>query len=339
LHIGGEAISCAVLVAAAIWPLAGASGQDLARLPEVVERVSPSVVSIVVEPAETAAAPAAPEPGGTAKQAPRDERSRKSGKPAAEANPAGAGADTAAKASKPTTTQGSGMALSADGYILTAASVVDKAARITVVLADDTRLSAELKGTDARTDLAVLKAAPPSPLTPVRFADSDRLRRGQPVFAIGNVFGLAGSVSLGVISGLGRDFGEGPYDDFIQTDAALNRGSNGGPLFNLDGVVVGMAHSVLDRGQGVGFAAPANLIAPVARQLVTSGAVVRGWLGVQIQNVSEEAAKSLGMARPPALSFGASPTPDPPPEPGWRSATSSPPSTTRISPTPAHCRG
>ncbi|MCL4764735.1 MAG: trypsin-like peptidase domain-containing protein [Hyphomicrobiaceae bacterium] len=191
------------------------------------------------------------------------------------------------------------MAISPNGYIVTAASVVEGASAVEVTLADATRLRARVVGSDKRTDIALLKVEAPGSLAAVRFADSAKVRRGQPVFAIGNPFGLAGSVSLGVISAKERSI-DGRPEEYLQTDAAINRGHSGGALFNFDGEVVGMASALYSPGAssgniGVAFAVPSVVVMHVAQQLQQSGSVERGWLGVKIQNVDADTAATLGL--------------------------------------------
>lgn len=266
----------AVFLLTALPASPAALGQELAQLPDVVDRVSAAVVSIRVESTQTAA--------------PQSSQQSKAGDAAAPT-------DQKAETAKPVITQGTGMVLSADGYIVTVESVLTNARTITVTLANGTQLSAELSARDPRTSIALLKIAPASTLAPVSFADSERVRRGQQVFAVGNPFGLGGSVSLGLISALGRDIGFGPYDLF-QTDAVTAPGDAGGPIFNLKGEVVGMAthtRSASGAPTGIGFALPSNLVKDVAEKLRRSGAVERGWLGVQIRAPTDAEAASRGV--------------------------------------------
>ena len=280
-------------------PPATVSTQELGKLPNLVERLAPSVVSVNVESARTEAAPDDKAKTGT--QAAAKEAKKFFGDFDARRNTLAAAKEAKKSPIKDAKmpAMGSGMVLSPDGFIVTASSVVDKADAITVVLADGTRLPAKTAGFDQRTGIALLKVEAKTPLTPVIFGDSDRVRRGQQVVAMGNPFGLAGTVSLGIISATGRNINAGPYD-YLQTDAAINRGHSGGPLFDLDGNVVGMAGAIYspDSGNvGVGFAMPSNLVRDVAQQLKQSGRVDRGWLGVKIENIPEDEAKSLGMER------------------------------------------
>lgn len=192
---------------------------------------------------------------------------------------------------------GSGFIISAEGLVVTNNHVIEGADEILIYTAGGTRYEAELVGADAKTDLAVLKISDPDPLPFVSFGDSDSAKVGDWVMAIGNPFGLGGSVSLGIVSARNRNINSGPYDDYIQTDAAINQGNSGGPLFDMDGNVVGIATAIISRGgssRGIGFAVPANLANPVIQQLIEFGETQRGWLGVGIQEVSEDVAISLG---------------------------------------------
>ncbi len=196
------------------------------------------------------------------------------------------------------TALGSGFIVDAKGYIVTNNHVIQEADEITVILHDDTRLKAELVGRDVKTDLAVLKVKPTVKLSAVEFGDSDSARVGDWVMAIGNPFGLGGTVTAGIISARGRDINAGPYDDFIQTDASINRGNSGGPMFNLKGKLIGINTAIFSPSGGsvgIGFAIPSSTAKPVIRQLIKHGQVLRGWLGVHIQAVTEEIAETLGL--------------------------------------------
>jgi serine protease Do len=193
---------------------------------------------------------------------------------------------------------GSGFIISADGVIVTNNHVVEGADEIYVFLGDGTRLKATLVGADNKADLAVLKVDAGHDLPFVEFGDSDTALVGDWVMAVGNPFGLGGSVSLGIVSARNRDIEAGPYDDFIQTDAAINQGNSGGPLFDMNGKVVGIATAIIARSGssvGIGFAVPVNLARPVIDQLREYGETRRGWLGVGIQEVTDAMAASLGM--------------------------------------------
>ncbi|MEE9174906.1 MAG: DegQ family serine endoprotease [Thermodesulfobacteriota bacterium] len=190
---------------------------------------------------------------------------------------------------------GSGFIMSKDGYVVTNNHVIDKASDIEVILQNGDKYEAKVVGKDPKTDLAVLKFEPDQEIQAVHFGDSDNLRIGDWVIAIGNPFGLGYTVTVGIVSAKGRSLGLGAYDDFIQTDASLNPGSSGGPLFNLKGEVVGVNTAIVARGQGIGFAIPIDLAEFVIEQLKSGGKVVRGWLGVYVQKVTPEIASSFGL--------------------------------------------
>ncbi|WP_394690090.1 DegQ family serine endoprotease [Hoeflea sp.] len=194
---------------------------------------------------------------------------------------------------------GSGFVIDAeDGIIVTNNHVIEGADDIEVNFADGSKLKAELVGADPKTDLAVLKVEPDKPLTEVPFGDSDRMRIGDWVMAIGNPFGLGGTVTVGIISARGRDINSGPYDNFIQTDAAINPGNSGGPLINMNGEVIGINTAIISPSGGsigIGFAVPTELAVNVIDQLREFGETRRGWLGVRIQPVTDDIAESLGM--------------------------------------------
>lgn len=193
---------------------------------------------------------------------------------------------------------GSGFIIDASGIVVTNNHVIEGADEINVVLQDNTTIRAELVGADPRTDIAVLRVRHDRPLPAVPFGDSDTAQVGDWVVAIGNPFGLGGSVTAGIVSARGRDIRQGLYDDFIQTDAAINRGNSGGPLFNLNGEVVGIntaIYSPTGGSIGIGFSIPSNLARNIVAQLRDGGRVRRGWLGVNIQQVTDEIAESLGL--------------------------------------------
>ncbi|MDJ0387433.1 DegQ family serine endoprotease [Roseomonas sp. E05] len=194
--------------------------------------------------------------------------------------------------------QGSGFIIDASGIIVTNNHVIDGADEINVVLHDNSTLKAELVGVDQRTDLAVLRVKTDKPLPVVAFGDSDSAEVGDWVLAIGNPLGFGGSVTSGIVSARGRNINAGPYDDFIQTDAAINRGNSGGPLFNTKGEVIGINTAIVSPSGGsigIGFAIPSNLAKNIVAQLRDDGRVRRGWLGVNIQQVTDEIAESLGL--------------------------------------------
>ena len=197
---------------------------------------------------------------------------------------------------------GSGFVVSPSGIIITNNHVIEEADEITVTFSDGSKLDAELIGRDPKTDLALLKVSPKKSLPFVPLGDSDKARVGDWVIAIGNPFGLGGSLSAGVISAINRDINAGPYDSFIQTDAAINRGNSGGPLFNMKGEVIGVNSAIISPSGGsvgIGFSIPSNLAKTVTAQLQNFGETRRGWLGVRIQQVTDELAEGLllGKAR------------------------------------------
>jgi serine protease Do len=185
-----------------------------------------------------------------------------------------------------------------DAFVVTNNHVVEGADEVSVILQDDTRLKAEIVGRDSRSDLAVLKVHTDRKLPSVGFGDSSASRVGDWVVAIGNPFGLGGTVTAGIISARGRDINAGPYDDFIQTDASINRGNSGGPMFNMDGEVIGINTAIFSPSGGsvgIGFAIPSNAAQVVINQLIKHGQVSRGWLGVHIQVVTDSIAETLGL--------------------------------------------
>ncbi|RWF61212.1 MAG: trypsin-like serine protease, partial [Mesorhizobium sp.] len=196
---------------------------------------------------------------------------------------------------------GSGFVVDAEqGIVVTNNHVIADADDIEVNFSDGVTLKATLVGTDTKTDVAVLKVDPKGhKLTAVKFGDSSKMRVGDWVMAIGNPFGLGGTVTVGIVSARNRDINSGPYDDFIQTDAAINRGNSGGPLFNSDGEVIGINTAIISPSGGsigIGFSIPSQLALGVVDQLRQFGETRRGWLGVRIQPVTDDIAESLGMA-------------------------------------------
>ena len=211
---------------------------------------------------------------------------------------------------------GSGFIIDSSGYVVTNNHVIEGAEEIKVILQDDRSYDAELIGTDDKTDLALLKIEPDEELPAVDWGDSDAMRIGDWVIAIGNPFGLGGSVTAGIISARARDINAGPYDDFIQSDASINRGNSGGPMFNMDGEVIGVNTAIFSPSGGsvgIGFAIPSQLARNVIAQLRDSGEVKRGWLGVRIQSVTDELAEGLGLDEAKGA-LVASVTPDGPAE-------------------------
>ncbi|MBY2910422.1 Do family serine endopeptidase [Rhizobium leguminosarum] len=193
---------------------------------------------------------------------------------------------------------GSGFVIDPAGYIVTNNHVIEGADDIEINFANGSKLKAKLIGTDTKTDLSVLKVEPKTPLKSVKFGDSSTMRIGDWVMAIGNPFGFGGSVTVGIISGRGRNINAGPYDNFIQTDAAINKGNSGGPLFNMKGEVIGINTAIISPSGGsigIGFSVPSELASGVVDQLREYGETRRGWLGVRIQPVTDDIADSLGL--------------------------------------------
>lgn len=193
---------------------------------------------------------------------------------------------------------GSGFIISADGYIFTNHHVVEQADRILVKLSDGREYTAEIIGRDAKTDLALIKIKPDKSLPTAETGDSEKLRVGEWVVAIGNPFGLEQTVTAGIVSAKGRVIGAGPYDNFIQTDASINPGNSGGPLFNMEGKVIGINTAIVAQGQGIGFAIPISMAKSILPDLKSKGKVTRGWMGISVQDVTEDIAKGLRLKEP-----------------------------------------
>ena len=255
----------AAFISAALWLISTvALGQDTSELPNVVDRVSASVVSIAVETTESV-------------------------------TPA-VGQNQKPEASKAKIVRGSGMVLTADGHVITAAHILDKARKITVIFRDGSQSTAQIAGKDALTAVALLKVAPTLSLTPVRFANSDQVRAGQSVFSVSDPYGLRDTISSGIISAVGRDAEMVPYPA-LQTDITIYPGVPGAPLFNLKGEVVGMASNVYatgGRSTQIGFAVPSNTVKDIAEKLQRLGIVTRGFLGLRIRKPTEQEASSFG---------------------------------------------
>src|SRR4051794_2575053 len=197
-----------------------------------------------------------------------------------------------------TNSLGSGFIVDASGIVVTNNHVIADADEINVIMNDGSKFKAELVGVDKKTDLAVLRFKPTKPLVAVKFGDSDKLRLGEWVIAIGNPFSLGGTVTAGIVSARNRDISSGPYDNYIQTDASINRGNSGGPLFNLEGEVIGVNTLIISPSGGsigIGFAVPSKTVVGVVDQLRQFGELRRGWLGVRIQQVTDEIAESLNI--------------------------------------------
>ena len=198
-----------------------------------------------------------------------------------------------------TSSLGSGFVIDEAGIIVTNNHVIDGADEVVVNFNDGSKLTAKVLGVDKKVDVAVLKVTPTKPLKAVKFADSTKMRVGDWALAIGNPFGLGGTVTLGIVSARNRDINSGPYDNYIQTDASINRGNSGGPLFDMEGNVLGINTAIISPSGGsigIGFSVPADTAKPVIDQLIQFGETRRGWLGVRIQPVTDDIAESLGMA-------------------------------------------
>jgi len=281
----GEWVRPVTAGADTVGPSAAAPAGAPASFADLVERVGPSVVNIKVTKVEKVSVPGLSGPegfdpnspfgdflekffGGQIPQMPREYRQR------------GAG---------------SGFIINPDGLIVTNNHVVEGAKELTVTLANKQEYPAKIIGRDPKTDIALVKIEPKEPLTTASLGDSDRLRVGDWVVAVGNPFGLSNTVTAGIVSAKKRVIGAGPYDDFIQTDAPINPGNSGGPLFNLRGEVVGINTAIVPNGQGIGFAVAVNLAKNLLPQLEAKGEVTRGYLGVNVQSITPELAKSLNL--------------------------------------------
>ncbi len=275
---GASALGAALMASTALPALADAALADL------VQEVSPSVVTIT---AEQSAKPA-PANMKEFENHPFGEFFKRFGMPE--------GFDAPQRG--PSHGLGSGFVLDEDGYIITNNHVVEGASAVTVRLSDDRSFEAEVIGTDPLTDIALLRIDAGEALQPVKLGDSDDIRVGEDVVAIGNPFGLSSTVTTGIVSAKGRNISEGPYAEFIQTDAAINKGNSGGPLFNMEGEVVGVnsvIYSPSGGSVGLGFAVTSNIVEHIAADLRDDGQVSRGWLGVSIQTVSPELAAAMGI--------------------------------------------
>ncbi len=210
----------------------------------------------------------------------------------------GGGGDPGRGAPHRVNSLGSGFIIDPSGLVVTNNHVISEADEIHVIFNDGTKLRAEVVGRDQKTDVALLRIKPDKPLKAVKFGDSDKLRLGEWVIAIGNPFSLGGTVTAGIVSARNRDIQSGPYDNYIQTDAAINRGNSGGPLFNLEGEVIGVNTAIISPSGGsigIGFAVPSKTVVAVIDQLRQFGEIRRGWLGVKIQQVTDDIAESLNL--------------------------------------------
>lgn len=273
------------LIAAAEAATPPLAGQLPGSFADLAERVKPAVVQITTTQVEKARAQAQvpPELRGT----PFEEFFRRFGGPNGQTAKRGHAL-------------GSGFIVDPAGYIVTNNHVVGNATEIVVNLSSGEKYPAKLIGRDEKTDLALLKIEPKAPLQSVAFGGDDQIRVGDWVMAVGNPFGLGGTVTVGVLSARGRDLGSGPYDDFLQIDAPINSGNSGGPTFDTQGRVIGVNTAIVSPNGGsvgIGFAVPASVVKPVVDQLRTNGKVERAWLGVQMQPVTEELGKALKLGK------------------------------------------
>jgi len=291
----------ALLAAAAIaFPLATqAQGRGPDKIADVAEAVIDAVVNISTSQTVAAGGPPTRQEGRQGQVPP--------GSPFEEffeeffKNRRGPGDNGQNRTPRRVNSLGSGFLIDPSGVVVTNNHVIADADEISVILNDGTKLKAELVGKDTKTDLAVLKVTSDKPLKSVKFGNSDKLRLGEWVIAIGNPFSLGGSVTAGIVSARNRDINSGPYDNYIQTDAAINRGNSGGPLFNLDGEVVGVNTAIISPSGGsigIGFAVPSVTAMAVIDQLREFKEVRRGWLGVRIQQVTDDIAESLNIKPP-----------------------------------------
>jgi serine protease Do len=288
--IGGLAVGEAIFAKQGFAANAAETSPVTGQLPDfadLVEKVSPAVVSIRVREGSTqVSGEGDSEPFPGFRDLPPDMRrffGQMPKKPRQEP--------------QPTTALGSGFFISDDGYLVTNNHVVDNADNFTVTAEDGTEYHAKLIGKDDRTDLALLKVSSGKPFPYVKFSE-DPIRVGQWVLAVGNPFGLGGTVTAGIVSATGREIGSGPYDNFIQIDAPINRGNSGGPTFNVKGEVIGINTSIYSPSGGsvgIAFAIPASTAEQVIASLRSEGKVVRGWLGIEIQSISSEIAASLSL--------------------------------------------
>jgi len=251
---------------------------------DLVDQVSPAVVYIEVTSTGHGSDQNNPA------QSPLDEFMKKFGQP---------GVNPQQPDNQPVHGLGSGYVISSDGEIVTNYHVVENATEVKIKLQDGREFTAKVLGSDKLTDVALLKIDNVKDLPVVPFGDSSKLRVGDAVIAVGNPFGLGGTVTAGIVSAVGRDINFGPYDSYIQTDAAINRGNSGGPLFNTKGEVIGMNSAIFSPSGGsigIGFSIPADTVQKIVTQLRDSGTVSRGWLGVQIQEINNDLAAALGLA-------------------------------------------
>lgn len=289
------ALGGAALAVTGPAPIGAAQAKGLESLADLAEQVSDAVVNISAATVEDSkVAQSAPNllPG-----TPFDDLFEEFFKRRGPGGPNGAPTPDAPHDRK-SQSLGSGFVVDPSGIIITNNHVIEGANEITVIFTNGSKLKAELLGRDPKVDVAVLRVKSDKPLKAVKFGDSDKMRVGDPVMAVGNPFGLNGTVTAGIVSARARNIDSGPYDNYIQTDASINKGNSGGPLFNMAGDVIGINTAILSPSGGsigIGFATPANTVIPIIDQLQKFGETRRGWLGVNIQNVDDSIAESLGL--------------------------------------------
>jgi serine protease Do len=291
-----------VLAASSAWAEVPASTDGFGDL---AKSLLPAVVNISSTSNGKPAAPVAPQGQGT----PFDQFFKDFGDPAPRGK-SGEGEDgDGEKPGQKSTSLGSGFIIDPAGLIVTNNHVIDGADSITVILPNDTKLTAELVGRDLKTDLALLRVKAGHPLPSVAWGDSDTIKVGDWVIAVGNPFGLGGTMTAGILSARGRAIGnDGPYDDFLQTDASINRGNSGGPLFNLSGQVIGINSAIFSPSGGsvgIGFAIPSDLARHVIAQLDKYGHARRGWMGVRLQTIDPMVAGAFGLEKPEGVLIAA----------------------------------
>src|ERR1700681_1694851 len=285
------AVTAALMAAAIMLPAQPAAARGPENIADVAEQVIDAVVNISTSQKVDARVTGMPDlPPGSPMEEFFDEffKNRRGQ----------GGGDNPERAPRRVNSLGSGFIIDPSGLVVTNNHVIADADEINVILNDGTKLPAELVGKDSKSDLALLRVHTEHPLKAVQFGDSDKLRLGEWVIAIGNPFSLGGTVTAGIVSARNRDINSGPYDNYIQTDAAINRGNSGGPLFNLEGEVIGINTAIISPSGGsigIGFAVPSDSAVAVLDQLRQFGETRRGWLGVRIQQVTDDIADSLGI--------------------------------------------
>jgi len=286
------AAAAALIAAVAVLPVQPAAARGPENIADVAEQVIDAVVNISTSQKVDSRISGLPDlPPGSPMEEFFDEffKNRRGGR---------GGGDNAERGPRRVNSLGSGFIIDPSGLVVTNNHVIADADEINVILNDGTKLPAQLVGKDTKSDLALLRVKTDHPLKAVKFGDSDKLRLGEWVIAIGNPFSLGGTVTAGIVSARNRDIQSGPYDNYIQTDAAINRGNSGGPLFSLNGEVIGVNTAIISPSGGsigIGFAVPSNTAMPVIEQLRQFGETRRGWLGVRIQQVTDDIAESLSI--------------------------------------------